>query len=464
MKKILSVLLLVITFPAFSQTPCNTASPKVYILAQGNGEIYRPNGSSWKGGDTVRITGTSYSVVEFYNVGGDACRPLVVDPGEGFTTNALRFKGNCRYIKFLPAKKKYGVVIKNGALTISLSHHIEVENMEIYGASIGVYCKQDPEYGNPDTYGTSGYVMRKITLKNLWVHDVGGEGMYVGITAPEGVIRQKPNGVDTLISSIPLDSVEIINCLVENCDWDGIQLSHALNGNNILNNTVRNVGLINKSQQMNGIILGGNTNGNVIGNNVTNAPAAGIAVFGFGVCNIDNNVLTNTGNGKDAKGTPANEPAMYFNKNHSMGAKLQVNCYNNTIDGANNNGIVNAVQTNWGTPGQWKNNTITNIRAGIKYKSSIGDQVTGDGSTAPVIPSPAATVTQAYHDSVVAAIKAAEAEKYQVAIDLLSSAKQSLERAKNDLQAANKRIDELSEYRLAVEAYKKAYAAFMLLP
>ena len=91
---------------------CNQAVPKTYLLTQTSpGEIYRPNGSAWKGGDTIKITGTSYTVIEFNNIGGDECRPLVIMPLTTVTTPAFRFKTNCRYIKVWGGNTPYGIKV-----------------------------------------------------------------------------------------------------------------------------------------------------------------------------------------------------------------------------------------------------------------------------------------------------------------------------------------------------------------
>ena len=70
MTKNLLTLLLLLVCGRLTYAQCNTAAPVTHYLSQtAPGEIYRPNGANWKGGDTIKITGTSYSVIEFNNVG-----------------------------------------------------------------------------------------------------------------------------------------------------------------------------------------------------------------------------------------------------------------------------------------------------------------------------------------------------------------------------------------------------------
>lgn len=325
MIKTLSVVFLLLVCGQTSMAQCNNAAPVTHYLTQTQpGEIYRPNGSNWKGGDTVKITGTNYSVIEFYNIGGDACRDLVIMPQSRLTTPVFRFKGNCHNIKVWGGPAAYGIKIRNGALAITKSHHITADNIEISGGSVGVYCKQDYDAADPETW-QPGYVMRKIKLTNLWVHDVDGEGMYVGHTSPDGV---EYNGVKRV--PIRLDSVEISNCLVERTQWDAIQLSNARNGCKIFNNTVRDYGLLNKSSQQAGIILGSNTNADVYGNKVSRGTGNGIELFGYGVIKCYNNVLDSCG----WDGTANGQQSIYANDYVTAtenNPKQTVNIYANSI-------------------------------------------------------------------------------------------------------------------------------------
>lgn len=316
---------------------CNTAAPTTYLLSQtGPGEIYRPNGSTWKGGDTIKITGTSYSVIEFNNVGGDECRPLVIMPLTTVTTPAFRFKNNCRYIKVWGGKTPYGIKVNGGPIAITSCHHIEVDNIECTGGSTGVYCKQDVVYSDPMTWNPN-YRMTKFTFKNMWIHDVDGEGMYVGITQPSGLtVKSTWSGLDTTIVPIRLDSVEIENCLVERCTWDGIQLSNARNGNKIHDNIVRNYGIINKSSQQAGIILGGNCNGDIYNNTITNGTGNGIEAFGYGVINIYGNTLDSCGydGASNSNGTQGQQ-SIYcsdFLNGVEVNPKQTINAYNNAVN------------------------------------------------------------------------------------------------------------------------------------
>ncbi|MEP6711004.1 MAG: hypothetical protein ABJA37_01245, partial [Ferruginibacter sp.] len=286
----------VAVFPDPATNTCNSSPPVTYYVNNTQpGEIYRPNGSMWKGGDTIKITGTNYTSIEFFNVAGDPCRPLVIMPLTTVSTPVLRFKGNSRYIKIWGGNTQYGMKVTGGPLAITLCHHIEADNIECYGGSVGIYCKQDVDYADTMTWNPN-YRMTKLSFRNMYIHDVQGEGMYIGITQVNGLtVKSTYSGLDTTIIPIRLDSVEVSNCRVERTGWDGIQLSNSRNGNKIFNNTVTDYGLSNISNQQAGIILGGNTTGDVYSNTVKRGTGNGLELFGYGVINAYNNTLDSCG-------------------------------------------------------------------------------------------------------------------------------------------------------------------------
>ncbi|RYY51201.1 MAG: tandem-95 repeat protein [Chitinophagaceae bacterium] len=327
--------------PDPSTLTCNTNAPVTHYLTKTNTgtgvwEIYRPNGSAWKGGDTVKIVGNYYSVIEFSNIAGDPCRPIVIMPQTTLTTPVFRIKGNSRYVKIWGGPTAYGIKVTPGSIAVNLSHHIEVNNVECSFGSVGVYAKQDVVYSDPLTWHPN-YRMSNLIFRNMWVHDVQGEGMYIGITQPDGLtVTSTYSGFDTTILPIRLDSVEVSNCIVERTDWDGIQLSNARNGNKIINNTVRDYGRINMSAQQAGIILGGNCTGDISGNTVLRGTGSGIQVFGYGVININNNLLDSCGyNGQTNPNGSYGLQSIYANDyiiNSESNPKQTINAFGNAVN------------------------------------------------------------------------------------------------------------------------------------
>lgn len=282
---------------------CNTLPPKTWIVGPTQpGEIYIKDASSkgWRGGDTLKIPAGTYSVIEIDSFGGDPCRDIVIINSGGLVnvTGSMRFQSDVHHVKILGigSVEKYGFKCKNFAF--NRANHFTMGNIECgpnlpdatgKGGGVGIYGKQDPYEGQPWTHYPN-YTSTKITINNCYVHDVAGEGLYIGHTYPSGDPAQG--------NRIPqrMDSVTISNCIVTNCGWDGIQLSNATDGNLIYGNTVTNFGVNDIDGQRAGIISGGNTNSNVYNNTVINGKGNGIEFFGYGKIECYWNTITNVGN------------------------------------------------------------------------------------------------------------------------------------------------------------------------
>jgi hypothetical protein len=279
---------------------CNAKAPVNYILGPTKpGEIYITNAGNrgWKGGDTIRILAGTYSVIEIDSFGGDKCRDIIIMNTGGLVnvTGPIRLQNDVHHVKIMGTGVSgltYGFKCKSFAF--NRANHYLMSNIEVGPNTdgVGIYGKQDPYVGKPWTQYPN-YVSRKITINNCYVHDVSGEGMYIGHTYP-GADRYN----DYLIPQ-RMDSVIISNNLVINCGWDGIQLSNARNGCKIFGNTVINFGIKDIDGQRAGIISGGNTQADVYNNIVTNGTGNGIQVFGYGIMSIYGNVITNAGNTKN---------------------------------------------------------------------------------------------------------------------------------------------------------------------
>jgi lysophospholipase L1-like esterase len=325
-------------------SPCNVAAPVTYTLNNTGtaGEIYRPSGASWKGGDTVKITGTSYpNGIEFYDIHGDECRPLVIIPSTKLGTLFLRLKGGTSYIKVLGGDSLYGIKVDGNPLSMEKVHHIEIDNVETTNGSTGFWLRFDVDYADQTTWYPN-FPMAKIAIKNSWVHDIGGEGMYIGNTSPGGYHVTSPYTGDTVIHSNRLDTVEIANCIVERTTWDAIQVSNSRTGNKIHHNIIRNYGTLNISSQQAGIILGGNCMGDIYNNSITKGSGNGIQYFGYGQSNIYNNLIDSAGYSGRTSGAPLftllGDQSIYTNDNAFTPAPGEVmtpahsaNIYNNII-------------------------------------------------------------------------------------------------------------------------------------
>jgi hypothetical protein len=285
-----------------SPDPCAAVTPTVRTLnTTAPNEIYRPNTSSWNPGDTLRIRRNTLSVLEIYGGGGTACHPIIIDVADTNTlvVDVVRFKGYASHYKIISRGSGTDTTearsIVAGNVALSHADHIEVNGLEITGGSLGIYAKVEPAYNDPTTWGASGYVMTGNRFIGNWIHDVDGEGMYIGHTSPYGFTVSYPGPGDTSIIPIVTDSTIIAYNTVVRCGWDGIQLSNGREGNAIYGNIIRHVGLEETASQMAGIILGGNTAGAVYNNSVYASTGNGIQIFGYGDIPVWGNTVDTAG-------------------------------------------------------------------------------------------------------------------------------------------------------------------------
>lgn len=274
---------------------CNIAAPVSYILnTTSPNEIYMTNASAqpWKGGDTLKIPGGTYTVIQIDSFGGDPCRDIIIQPiGDVIVTGSIRFAKDAHHFTIDGRRGAIRQSITAKNLAVGMVSHATFRNLKLgpNPDGVGIYMKKDPDPGHFYTYYQS-YTMRKLTIDSCDLKNIEGEGMYVGPTGPNGDVYH-----DNIIP-IRLDSVTISNCTTDSTGWDGIQLSGALNGAKIFNNRVTNFGLLDISSQRAGIILGGTTRGDVYNNFVKDGTGNGIQVFGYGVINLYNNEIDNVGN------------------------------------------------------------------------------------------------------------------------------------------------------------------------
>lgn len=398
MKHIFTILL-ILTCSLTALSQCNGAAPKNYTIGHtAPGEIYRPNGSTWKGGDTVTITETNYSVIEFYNIGGDACRPLVIRAAAPLFTPFIRFKGDCHYIRL------DGTGMKCNVYTVSQAHNIYAKNIECSNGSIGVFVRYDIDSTDSRTWYPN-YLMHDITIDSFNVHDIPGEGMYIGDSQPYGYKYKSPyTGNDTILYPIRLQKITVSNCRVGRTGWDGIQISNATDSNKVFGNEVYDFGLKNVSGQRAGVIIGGNSQGDCYNNKIYNGTGNGIQFFGYGMFNCFSNKLYSVGEqsiySADYKVVPETRP------------KQTINAFNNNITGPvmaamefrNDNNNINpaALKNNLfcidNAPANWKNIYIK-IPGGYTDTANALCGVLAIDTTTHSLPVPAAGINISYTQS-----------------------------------------------------------------
>lgn len=302
-----------------SGTTTTTTMGTVRVLVTtAPGEIYRPTGygiENWQPGDIINIPAGNYSLIDIGNFHGDATHPIIIrNSGGQVVVRQFRLSHQASYFKLLgngDPNYQYGIKIvgtrdANGNLPnaglSAFANDFEVANIEVDGAEAGFYFKKNPDATDAATIYPN-YVMKNIYIHHNYIHHTQEEGMYIGHTYPNA------DPYSGNLVPIRLSNVEIAYNIVEHTGWDGIQLSNAREGGNIHHNKVSNFGEQNHDSQQAGIILGGNTTGQIHDNTVENGTGNGLQAFGYGPIKVYNNHVENVG--KD--GTSTGQQSIFCN-------------------------------------------------------------------------------------------------------------------------------------------------------
>lgn len=322
--------------------PATCANCKFLITPGTDGGAYI-NGTSMKvlPGDTVCIQSGNYKYIQFMNFTGTAAKPIVfincggqVKIGNGGSYGFIF--NNVKYFRVTGtgSSDKYGFSVNgvSAKLNVGLAMgkgctDYEADGFEITGSEVGVMAKVNPdcETANQAPY----FAIRNVKLHDLYIHDVTGEGMYVGNTAPNGTEVTCADGSVKNVMPPLIYGLRIYNVITANTGWDGIQVASAPQDVEIYSNKVTNFGVQNKGSQQAGIILGGLTNGKVYNNTIVKGTGNGIEIFGIGLCYVYNNIISDAG----WDGSTARQDALFADDRPTTNGyvPLKLYAFNNTI-------------------------------------------------------------------------------------------------------------------------------------
>jgi hypothetical protein len=345
-------------------------------------------------GDTICIEAGTYPYIQFFNYTGTAEKPLVFINCGGQVRvtggNSYGFIFNqCKYFKVSGSGStdKYGFFV-SGTKTTPLSSGLamgkgctdyEAERVEIAYASAGVLAKINPDCDPMNQYPN--FAIRNLSFHDLYVHDIVGEGLYIGNTLPNGTDITCADG--SVIRALPprIYNLKIFNVVTRNTGWDGIQVASAPVGVEIFDNEVYNFGVENKGSQQAGIIMGGESQGVIYNNKVIGGTGNGIQVFGTGLTTIYNNIISDAG----WDGTAGGQDGIFVDDRPTKNnyTPMHLHLFNNTIVNSKRNGLM--ILTTYGTVGPDNliyNNLIVgvgstaegdrayvNIMKGVEFKS-----------------------------------------------------------------------------------------------
>lgn len=235
--------------------------------------------SSLQPGDTVWIEGHQRNRFIFSNISGTAEAPIVITnlDGEVVLNEPESYGGiqfhNCKHfiLRGAPVEggSDYGIRIVKTGLGAGLqmdqgTTDFEVDRVEITGTSFaGILAKSD-ELHRPD------WTMRNISVHDCYIHDVEGEGIYIGSSFYH----------DETKSPHEIHGVRIYRNLVENAGWDGIQLGCGTDDVEIYENIIRGYGVVtNDPVQNEGFRLNPGTAGRIYNNYIEGGDGSGSGIF-----------------------------------------------------------------------------------------------------------------------------------------------------------------------------------------
>jgi len=263
-------------------------------------------------GATVCIKGGVYQYLRLNNFTGAPGRPITFINCDGLvdfssdktTQSGLNVQGS-RYFRITgtgDSRFRYGIkVSRTGTDATALnilakSSDCEVDHVEIAGAGFaGIMAKTDPKACDPSTF-RGNFIMYNVKIHDNYVHDVKGEGFYIGHSNWGNGVYVVCNGVKTTEYPHEIVGLEIYNNLTERTGCEGIQYSCAP-GAQVHHNTIRYAGVSPfGANQNNGIQIGGGTSGGFYNNIIQNSQGDGISMIGHrGPNYIYNNLITNSG-------------------------------------------------------------------------------------------------------------------------------------------------------------------------
>lgn len=294
---------LVCGYTSFSQCGCK------YTITPGAGTTYF-NGvaSGVQPGDVICLQAGSRGGIQFTDVRGSATNPVIIKNcggqaliGGPTINNAILFI-NSQFIRITgtgDAATQYGIKIVStasgtqGLAAVALSSDFEIDHMEIQNAGYnGMMLKSDPSTTCSNTSAVRpNFTMRNMKIHDNYVHDTGGEGIYLGVSFYNGTTLY----CGSTQYNHEVRGVRIYNNRFENNGREAIQVGSGVADVEVYNNQVFNYGQANLSAQNGGIQFGLGTVGRMYNNFIKNGKGPAIAIQGIGNDYIYNNIIINPG-------------------------------------------------------------------------------------------------------------------------------------------------------------------------
>ncbi len=319
-----------------------------------------------KPGDVICLKGGNYDRLIFRNIVGTQSNPVII---RNCTGTAKIYSKTGFGVKFEHSKEfkfvgdgngpgKYGIKISAEAgfyLTMEkFTTDFEIAQIEIAGPTphglgakagfAGIGVKTSP-YQDCNTFRDptkKAWAMKDVKIHHNYIHDTGGEGLYIGHGFYKG--RQE-QGCSFVTYAHSIKNIEVYENRIENVGYDGIQIKNADQHVKVYNNIVRNYGTKNHGAHNEGLFIGEGTVGKFFGNIIDKGTGHGCSIQGMGNLDIFNNVFANSG-----------ENGIYATHGSQVVRRGYFNIFNNTIYKSGEIGFV--FHNNDGGPKRFINNLV----------------------------------------------------------------------------------------------------------
>ncbi len=259
-------------------------------------------------GDTIIIEPGKRRILRISNVLGDSLHYVTIRNGNGdviIENDDLTFGlavSNSRFFRLTGSVENdscYGIkILKTGkgasGLGIGeLSTNYEVDHIEIANTGFaGIFAFSQPTC---DLSANRGFFeQRNCIIRNNYIHDTFGEGMYLGHSFYTGYTISCDNK-DTKVYPHEIKGLKVFDNLIVNAGYDGIQVCSAVEGTEVYNNRILNYGVENEAMQHSGIQIGAGTKIRCYNNQIINGSGTGIMMMGLADSYIYNNLIINPG-------------------------------------------------------------------------------------------------------------------------------------------------------------------------
>ena len=186
--------------------------------------------------------------------------------------------------------------------------------------------KQDPTC-DPKTWLDS-MTMYNINVHHNYIHDVEGEGFYIGNSFWQGGMTRSCGGQNIIVYPHRILGLEVHHNIVRNTGWDGIQYGCSPDAQ-VHDNTIENTGLKKITQQNSGAQIGGGSGGRFYNNILRNSGSTGLCIVGFtDTTRIYNNLFVNAVDGVFAD-----------TRDSIKLPKIELQVYNNTFINISSNAM-----------------------------------------------------------------------------------------------------------------------------